>query len=401
MQGLLDGTVVLLLAGGKGERLLPLTEQRPKPMVPFGGKYRIIDFVLSNCLHSNLNKIYVLSRYEPYSLNRHLSLGWNIFNSERDEFLRVLLPRPAKDSSDFPGTAGEIYQNIQSLRGDNPRYIVVLSGDQIYQMDYRNLLQFHLERKAILTIGAVEVNRETAKRSGVLAINRKMEVVRFKEKPTDPKPLPGQKERFLASMGIYVFNFEDIVDALEIDMANEGSNHDFGRDVIPEMLKNGKRIVAFPFCDEATGQTAYWQDVGTIESYFNANMGLLEVVPTLDLYRKDWPLRTRPRQLPPTKIVFHESIERSIFGEGCIIDEGGIGNSILGSGVQVGKGAQIISSILMDNVVIGEGSRVVRAIIDESNIIPSGSIIEAGNMRYEGRYVIDPSGIVVVPIQIF
>ncbi len=391
MEELCGKTVVIVLAGGRGERLLSLTEHRAKPAVTFGGKYRIIDFVLSNCVNSGLSKILVTVQYKFDSLVRHLNLGWNIFTPEKGEYLRILPPQMRVSNGWYQGTADAVYQNIYSLRADQPRYVLILSGDQIYRMDYRELLWFHRKKKADLTIAAVESDREIAQRSGVLEIDEEFRVIGFEEKPAEPKSLPNQPDRFLVSMGDYVFNSRELIEGLETDMADENSVHDFSRSIIPKMFRGGKNIFVFPFKNNKTGETGYWRDVGTIEDFFRTNMDLVGIKPRFNLYDRDWPWRVFQKQFPPAKIVFSERVKQSIISEGCIVDEGEIIRSILSPGVKVGKNTQVIDSIVMDEVVIEDGARIIRAIIDKENIIPAGSVVEAGNMKYEGKHEIVPS----------
>jgi glucose-1-phosphate adenylyltransferase len=388
-------TVVVVLAGGRGERLLPLTKHRAKPAVPFGGKYRIVDFVLSNCIHSGLNTIIVVPQYKYDSLLRHLDLGWDIFNPERGEYLRTVPPQMRVSEEWYQGTADAVYQNLYSLRTADPRYVLLLSADQVYRLDYREVLRFHVDKGAELTIAGVQVGKETARGLGVMAIDDEQRVVAFEEKPATPATLPGQPDQSLVSMAVYAFGSRTLVEQLEEDMADSSSSHDFGKDIVPKMVRNGRRVYAYMFRDSTTGQAGYWRDIGTIESYHETNMQLLDPEPVFDLYSSDW--RTIQRQLPSAKIVFKAQIRASIIGEGCIIDEGTVSRSILSPRVRVGPNTQITDSIVMEGVEVQEGVRVVRAIIDEENVIPAGSSIEAGKMNYRGSAEVTASGIVVIP----
>ncbi len=388
-------TVVVILAGGRGERLLPLTEHRAKPAVPFGGKYRIVDFVLSNCIHSGLNTIIFVPQYKYDSLLRHLDLGWDIFNPERGEYLRTVPPQMRVSEEWYQGTADAVYQNLYSLRTADPKYVLLLSADQVYRLDYREVLRFHVDKGAELTIAGVQVDKETARGMGVMSIDDEQRVVAFQEKPAIPATLPSQPDQSLVSMAVYAFGSRTLVEQLDEDMADSSSSHDFGKDVVPKMVRNGRRVYAYMFRDSTTGQTGYWRDIGTIESYYETSMQLLDPEPPFDIYSADW--RTIQRQLPSAKIVFGAQIRESIIGEGCIIDESTISRSILSPGVRVGPNTQISESIVMDGVEVQEGARIARAIIDRDNVIPAGSSIEAGKMDYRGSAEVTASGIVVIP----
>jgi glucose-1-phosphate adenylyltransferase len=388
-------TVVVILAGGRGERLLPLTEHRAKPAVPFGGKYRIVDFVLSNCIHSGLNTIIFVPQYKYDSLLRHLDLGWDIFNPERGEYLRTVPPQMRVSEDWYQGTADAVYQNLYSLRAADPKYVLLLSADQVYRLDYREVLRLHVDKGAELTIAGVQVDKERARGLGVMAIDEEHRVISFDEKPATPATLPGQPDQSLVSMAVYVFGSRTLVEQLQEDMADGGSSHDFGKDIIPRMVRNGRRVYAYMFRDSGTGQACYWRDIGTIDAYYETNMQLLDPEPPFDLYSSDW--RTIQRQLPSAKIVLKAQIRESIIGEGCIIDRSTISRSILSPGVRVGANTQVTGSIVMDGVEIQEGARVVKAIIDRDNVIPAGSSIEAGKMSYRGSAEITASGLVVIP----
>ena len=392
-------TVIFILAGGTGSRLMPLTEQRSKPAVSFGGKYRIIDFVLSNCINSGLKKIYSIQQYEPESLQRHLQKFNHLFVGEEDQFLMNLPPRERINQEEefgtefFPysGTADAIWQNIKYLKEDKPEYVLILSGDQIYKMDYLKLLKFHRQKGADLTVATVVADREVAQRSGVIAANAALEIFGFEEKPKNPRPLSTDPEKFLVSMGIYVFNSRALIEELKEESASSRSRHELGNHVVPNMVRRGqKKIFAYPF-------DSYWRDVGTIESYFQTNLELCGVSPQFNLYDEKWKWRTAHEQRPGSKIVFHEGIRDSIISEGCIIDRGVVEHSVISPGVTVGLDCEIKDTVIMNNVKIGPGCKINRAIIDKENSIPPGSVIKAGEMNYPGRYIPFPSGIVVVP----
>jgi len=393
MRGFAQETVVVILGGGKGERLLPLTEMRAKPAVPFSGRHRIVDFPLSNAVNSGLRKILLILATNAPSAIQHANLGWNIFHTELGEYCRVLTPRQGI----YAGTADAVFQNSYHLEAEEPRYVLIVSGDQIYKMDYSVLLAYHSSKEADLTISALETEDiELARRSGVLEIDEEGRVIGFEEKPSNPKPMLGAK-KYLISMGIYCFNSGDLIRGFAEDSLEESSNHDFGKDIIPGMVRDEKKSVyAFLFRKE-NNEPGYWLDIGTIDSYYVASMGLLEVNPDFNLYDQNWPWRTYQKQLPPTKVVFEADIRGSIICEGCVIDVSEITRSILSPGVKIGKGVIVIDSIVMNGVAVGDGSVVKRAIVDKENVISAGSIIQSGNMRYEGRYETTASGIVIIP----
>lgn len=398
MKEITEITQTIILAGGAGERLRPLTEHRAKPAVFFGGKYRIIDFVLSNCLHSKLRKIYVFPQYEPKSLHDHLDSWSRIFSTEMGEYLSVISPRSQADKDLIPysGTADAVLQNLRYLVREKADYILILAGDQIYRMDYRELIDFHCKNKADMTMAVAETNKEVAQRSGVVEINKNQRVADFNEKPQNPKSLPDNPDKFFISMSVYVFSREFLFQELEEDSQNHRSNHDFGKNIIPKVLRKDKIVFAFPLLNHETGRPGYWRDVGTLESYYDANMDLCSIKPEFNLYDGEWFLRTTARQLPPAKTVFRSEIKESIICEGCIIDDAGIYRSIISPEVRVGRDVLISNSIIMQGVEIADGVKINRAIIDKENKISPGSVIEAGSMKYEGKYEVTPSGIVVI-----
>ena len=297
-----DKIFTIILAGGQGERLYPLTKDRAKPAVPFGGIYRIIDFTLSNCLNSGLRKIVVLTQYKSFSLDKHLRLGWNIFNNELNEYIEQIPPQQRISDQWYQGTADAVYQNIYTLGKEQPEMVLILSGDHIYKMDYRNMARFHLENKADLTIACMEVPVNEGKRYGVIKTDEENRIVGFHEKPSEPIPSPNNPEVTLVSMGIYLFNTTTLVKAI-IDDAKQDTNHDFGKNIIPEMI-HSKRVYAYPFTDGTNNNLNYWRDIGTLDAYWEANMDLVQESPEFNLYDKDWPIRTHQEQNPPTKTIF-------------------------------------------------------------------------------------------------
>jgi len=390
-------TVVIILAGGKGERLGSLTGHRAKPAVSFAGRFRTIDFVLSNCLHSGLNKIIIPTQYKSLSLTDHLDEWKRNFVIERGEALKTVQPqgRTTKELEPYLGTADAVYENLYSVTKLNPEIDLILAGDHVYKMDYRKLISFHLENQAELTVAALETtDRDSATRSGVLLTDQDNRIIGFEEKPQRPKSIPNKPGTFFISTGIYVFNHKVLVEELVTDAEDSSSTHDFGRDIIPKILSKKLKAFAFPF-------KGYWRDIGTIDAYYEAQMNLVSMEPEFNLYDEDWPWLTFGKQRPATKFVFDERIRRSIISEGCIIDRGEISGSIISPGVKVGMDAQIIDSVIFDDVTVGAGSRIVRAIIDSDNPIPPDSIIEAGNIRLKMKHreniEVTASGIVVVP----
>ncbi len=399
------GVLTLLLAGGKGTRLEPLTRDRAKPAVPFGGAYRIIDFTLSNCINSGLRQILVLSQYKAASMNRHLDLGWRFLCRELDEFIDVLPPQQRIDEHWYQGTADAVYQNIYTIEKTRPEYIVILSGDHIYKMDYSELIRDHIESNAHVTIGCIPVALEEASDFGVLQIDDSNRIVRFREKPDDPDPLPDDPTRALASMGIYVFNASFLLDQLCHDATDNSSAHDFGKNIIPSII-NEYVVRAFPFHDKNTGHGRYWRDVGTLDAYYEANMDLVAVDPELNLYDQSWPIRTYQPTFPPPKFVFAQnSGEQSRIGSavdsmvcsGCIISGGRVEHSIFSYDVRVNSWAKVQDSILFEGVNVGRHAKIRRAIIDKGVQIPEGMEIGYNPDLDRSRgFVVTESGIVII-----
>jgi len=374
-----DSVVAVILAGGKGVRLDPLTRDRAKPAVPFGGAYRIIDFTLSNCLNSGLRKILVLTQYKAMSLDRHIIMGWQrYFCRELGEFADVVPPQQRIDENWYLGTADAVYQNIYTIEQEHPKYVVILAGDHIYKMNYRKLVEFHIEKQADVTIGTLRYPREAARRRfGVMEIDPENRVIGFEEKPDHPRPIPGDPLHCLASMGIYVFNAPFLFDELCRDATRPGSERDFGRDVIPAII-HSNRVFAYPFMDENRKREAYWRDVGTLDAYYEANMDLVAVEPLLNMYDEDWPIRTYQPNYPPPKFVFADEHRRghaldSIVCLGSIVSGGRVERSILGPQTRVNSFALVQDSILFAGVNIGRHAKIRRAIIDKGVWIPEGT----------------------------
>ena len=400
----MKGVLAIILAGGKGERMHPLTIHRAKPAVPFGGKYRIIDFTLSNCLNSNIRKMAVITQYKSLSLDRHLDIGWaSLFNPELNEFFVSIPPQQRVSDQWYAGTADAVYQNIYFIDKVAPHYLLILSGDHIYKMDYSEMFAFHKSKNAIGTVAAIEVDRKTASSLGVMQVDDDWKIVGFEEKPKDPQPMPHDSTQCLASMGIYFFNSDPIIEELKRDAALSTS-HDFGKDIIPYLIKTGK-LFAYNFKDENKKAAKYWRDVGTIDAYWEANMDLCSVDPLLNLYDNSWPIRTRQPQSPPAKFVFAQEYKGgrlgialdSIVCDGCIISGGKVQNSILSPHVRINSWSHVQESILMENVEVGRHAKIQRAIIDKDVYIPSGTVIGYDIEEDRERFYVSAEGIVVIP----
>ncbi len=399
---ILRETVVMVLAGGQGERLYPLTRVRSKPSVPFGGKYRIIDFSLSNCLNSGLRRIYVLSQYKSDSLNQHLFEAWSIFNPELGEFIYSVPPQRKMNNDWYLGTANAIYQNKNLFSNDNKaRWVLILGGDHIYKMDYLRLLQYHLVKMADLSIACIEVPQSEADRFGIVEVDPEYRVKSFIEKPENPSEIPDKPGHSFVNMGIYVFNANVLRDVItEMEEKNLKPN-DFGKDVIPYMVKNNRPVYAYKFEDENKKEIPYWRDIGTLDSYFSASMDLTSISPEFNLYDSDWPIRTHQYQFPPAKTLSHEGerVGRSINSlicDGSIISGGLVERSILGPNVKINSFAYVTDSIIMYNCNIGRHARIRRAIIDKNVTIPEGYEIGFDPESDKKKFTVTESGIVVI-----
>jgi glucose-1-phosphate adenylyltransferase len=396
--------LAIVLAGGKGTRLEPLTRDRAKPAVPFGGVYRIIDFTLSNCINSGIRRILVLTQYKASSLNRHLDMAWRFLHRDLDEFVEVVPPQQRIAEHWYQGTADAIYQNVYSIEKASPRDTLILAGDHIYKMDYAAMIAEHREHRADLTIACLTVPRASAREFGVVATDAASRVVGFVEKPADPPSQPGDPTTALASMGVYVFDTNVMYEQLFLDAARKNeSRHDFGRDIVPAMLAAGQRVFAYRFRDENRKQAAYWRDVGTLDAYFQANMDLTSIDPILNLYDRDWPIRTYQHQLPPPKFVHAAGDRRgaafdSIVCQGTIVSGGQVYRSILATNVRINSFALVEDSILLDGVEVGRHARVRRAILDKEVRVPAGFTVghdvEADRAR---GLTITEEGVTVVP----
>ena len=398
--------LTLILAGGKGTRLEPLTRDRAKPAVPFGGLYRIIDFPLSNCLNSNLRKILVLTQYKARSLDRHLNLGWNFLSPQLDEYVEVLPPQQRIDEHWYKGTADAIYQNIYVIEKANPKYIVILAADHIYKMDYSEMIRLHIERGSDLTIGCIPVPVNEANQFGVLDVDTNDRITTFVEKPENPPEIVGNPGFSLASMGIYVFTASSLFELLFEDAVRKNSSHDFGKNIIPNIISR-LNVHAFRFQDKNKKSVPYWRDVGTLDAYYQANMDLVGIDPVLNLYDTEWPIRTFQPQFPPPKFVFNDEGTRgqsrrgeahdSIVCQGSIISGGSVSRSILSSGVRVNSYATVDDCILFEGVNVGRHSRIRRAIIDKNVQLPPDTVIgyDIEEDRKRG-FTVSENGIVVI-----
>jgi glucose-1-phosphate adenylyltransferase len=399
---LVDDALVIVLAGGAGERLYPLTRDRAKPAVYFGGPYRIIDFVLSNCINSGLRRVFIATQYKSLSLNRHIRMGWSVVSEEMGEFIEILPPQKRVGEHWYLGTADAVYQNLYSIVRENPRYVIVLAGDHVYKMDYSKMLRSHQERRAAVTIATIEVPRAESLRFGIVQVDENERVIAFEEKPENATPSPASPDLVLVSMGIYIFDIDVLVRALETDAAGP-TTHDFGKDIIPAVIKEAA-VYSYRFYDENKKAAKYWRDIGTLDAYYDANMDLVQVNPEFNLYDPDWQLRTYQIQAPPAKFVFAEQGKRcgqaldSIISAGCIVSGSIISGSILCPNVRVHSFCHIEQSILMPGVRVGRHARIRRAIIDRDVFIPRGALIGYNREEDVRRHVVSEQGVTVVTI---
>ncbi len=397
---LTSNTLALILAGGRGSRLKQLTMWRAKPAVPFAGKFRIIDFPLSNCINSGIRRIGVLTQYKAHSLIRHIRQGWGSLRGDFGEFVELLPAQQRIEAAWYAGTADAVYQNLDIIRRHNPDYVLILAGDHIYKMDYGPMLALHVEREADITVGCIEVPLAEASAFGVMGIDDDSQIVSFEEKPDNPTPKPGSEDVSLVSMGIYIFNTEFLFEQLIKDADTPGSSRDFGKDIIPGLL-NKYRVFAYPFADSSTGGQSYWRDVGTVDSYWKANLELISVTPELNLYDQDWPIWTYQRQVPPAKFVFDDDDRRgmavdSITSGGCIISGATVRRSLLFSNVVVESWSNIEDSVILPDVNIGENCRIRKAVIDKKCEIPAGMVIGENREEDEKRFYVSEEGVVLV-----
>jgi len=393
--------LTLIMAGGRGERLYPLTRMRAKPAVCFGGDYRIIDFTLSNCFNSGVRAIYLLTQYRSITLDRHIRKAWNLFRREFEEFIDSVPPQHLIANKWYEGTADSVYQNIPLLEEHRPELVMILSGDHVYKMNYRPLIEYHLKKGAELTVATVDMPIDQSYRFGVLEMDNDRRVVGFEEKPQKGKPHPDHPDRILTNMGVYVFDTKTLVKEL-IDDYKRGTSRDFGHNIIPQMVENGRSVYGYEFVDLNKKKAKYWRDIGDLDSYYDTNMDLIQISPEFNLYDTDWPIHSHRPQGPSAKVI-NESHERrgsvtdSMLSTSAIISGARVERSIVGYHVRVFGGSHITDSIVLPKARIGENCKIRRAIIDEGAEIPAGTVI-GENPEDDGRqFQISPGGIVVVP----
>jgi len=398
MKDSLKKLTTIIMAGGKGERLFPLTRDKAKPVITFGGIYRILDFTLSNCLNSGIRRIYVLSQYGSFSLDQHLRQAWDVMHPDLGEFIYSMPPQQIMVNRWYRGTADSIYQNLTLLQQERPRQVLILSGDHVYKLNYMEMMDFHRRHDADLTVAAVMVPRVEGSSFGILKVNEASEVENFLEKPKDPPGLPDNPDFSLVSMGVYIFKAEVLVEEVIKDAKKKTSKHDFGGDIIPQMVGR-KRVFAYNFQDPTTNTPRYWRDIGLLDAYFKAHQDLLGEKPVFELFDADWPVRSRPQLYPPSKYICrgsHVTIEDSLIASGCVI-EGTVEFSVLSPGVRVGVGATVCEAILWDGVEVGAGAHIRQAIIEEGVRVPPGFTIGLDRERDAKRFHLTENGVVVVP----
>lgn len=391
------------MAGGKGERLYPLTKDRCKPAVPFGGIYRILDFTLSNCINSGIRQIHILTQYKSMSLARHVRMGWNVLNGEVGEYIDVVPAQQRVDDHWYQGTADAIYQNIYSIEIEDPDHVLILAGDHIYKMNYQSMLETHIQSGADLTIAAVKTPVEEASSLGVLEVDAHDVVIGFEEKPERPKTIPGEPQYVYGSMGIYIFNCKAMVEELKED-AQKDTSHDFGKNIIPQMIrKAARKMVVHNFIDLNKKEALYWRDVGTLDAYYEANMDLIQVTPHFNLYDRDWPIRTHQLQYPPAKFVFNQAFGGrrgvaydSLVADGCIISGGLVQRSILSPNVRINSYAEVEDALILEGVDVGRHAKVKDAILDKSVKVMPNAVIGYDREADRKRFTVTPKGIVVV-----
>jgi len=398
---LTGGTLAIIMAGGRGERLKDLTAHRCKPATPFGGKFRIIDFVLSNCVNSGIRQISILTQYKAQSLIQHVQRGWSYLRGEFGEFVETIPAQQQLGPAWYRGTADAVYQNIDLILSHRPKHVLVLAGDHIYKMDYGPMIAYHVEKGADITVGVVEVPTSDSIHFGVLTATEWNRVTKFSEKPKVPDTLPGRPDAILASMGIYVFNTRLLEKMLIEDAANEASAHDFGKDILPKAISSNLQVFAYPFQDVKTRAQSYWRDVGTIDAYYDASLELVHVKPELNIYDQDWPIWTYQVQQPPAKFILDEDGRRgvainSMVSGGCIISGAVVRESLLFTDVRVDEGSSIQSSVILPHVEIGRGCVIRGAILDEGCEIPDGMSIGVDRGADSSRFYVTDKGVVLV-----
>ena len=394
-------TLALILAGGRGSRLKHLTDWRAKPAVPFGGKFRIIDFPLSNCMNSGIRRVAVLTQYKAHSLLLHVQRGWGFLRGELGEFVELWPAQQRTDEASwYTGTANAVFQNLDIIRNHDPSHVLVLAGDHVYKMDYGPMLAYHVEQNADMTVGCIEVPLAEAGAFGVMSVDADSRVVKFTEKPKQPEAMPGAPDLALASMGIYIFNTVFLYEQLIKDADNSKSAHDFGQDIIPGTIDK-YRVMAYRFRDPATGKRAYWRDVGTIDAYWRANMELIAITPELNLYDREWPIWTYQEQWPPAKFVFNDEGRRgiavdSMVSGGCIISGATVRRSLLFSNVYIESHSLVEDSVILPDVAIGQRCRLRKAVIDKGCVIPNDMVIGEDRHQDMQRFYVTSEGVTLV-----
>jgi glucose-1-phosphate adenylyltransferase len=397
-------TYAMVLAGGRGSRLRQLTDWRAKPAVPFGGKFRIIDFVLSNCVNSGIRRIGVATQYKSHSLIQHIQRGWSFLNGQFGEFIDVLPAQQRVEEMWYQGTADAVFQNLDILRDTNPEYVLILAGDHVYKMDYGKLLAFHAKKQADMTVACIEVPIEDAQAFGVMGVDEESRVVDFNEKPSHPAPLPNRPDRALASMGIYVFNTHFLFEQLLRDADDSRSSHDFGKDIIPHLISRHYRVFAQNFnqsCVKTDGDVPYWRDVGTIDSYWEANMEMTKVIPDLNMYDKKWPIWTYQEQLPPAKFVFDDDVRRgmavdALVSGGCIISGATVRRSLLYSNVHVHSYSNVEDSVILPNVEVKRNVTLKRVVVDKNCVVPEGLTVGVNREEDARHFYVSEKGITLI-----
>ena len=400
VSSLTKNSLAIILAGGRGSRLGPLTQRRAKPAVPFGGKFRIIDFPLSNCVNSGIRSIAVMTQYMSHSLIRHIQQGWGFLRNEFGEYVELMPAQQRTGSNWYAGTADAVYQNMDIIRRHAPEYVVLLAGDHIYKMDYGEMLAQHADHQADMTIGCLEVSLEEAKGFGVMGVNEEGRILEFVEKPEQPPTVPGSDDTALASMGIYVFNTAFLFEQLQRDAQDRNSSHDFGKDIIPHVIAQ-YRIWSHRFVDPVTKKQAYWRDVGTLDAFWQANHELAGVTPPLDIYDHKWPIWTHQAQLPPAKFVFDDDDRRgmavdSMVSGGCVISGSKVSRSVLFSNVHVHSFSLVTDSVILPEVDIGRRCRLTKVVIDKGCRIPPGTVIGEDREADAEKYHVSANGVVLV-----
>jgi glucose-1-phosphate adenylyltransferase len=396
--------LAMIMAGGKGERLYPLTRDRAKPAVPFGGAYRIIDFTISNCINSDIKKIYILTQYKSLSLDRHIQRAWNNLNGRFGDFVYIIHAQQRINETWYQGTADAIYQNFYTLQQERPDLVLILSGDHIYKMDYRDMIRYHLRKKADLTIATMELPKSESRYFGVLEINETGRIIGFQEKPSRPRTVPNRPESILINMGVYIFNTDVLVKRLIENARKSDTEHDFGKNVIPSMLTHDQ-VYAFSFMDKGTRKPGYWRDVGTLDAYYQANMDLLPGSAGSHMFDNSWPVYTSEKIAAPAKISGFEESGGKLYGiaadtilsRGCVIHKAQIMKSILSPYIRIGEYSEITQSVLLDNVLIGRGCKIQNTIIDKGVAIPDGTEIGFDLKKDEQRFTVSDAGVVVIP----